>query len=157
MADRPTVRPASPHDAQAIAALLAAGSRAPEVEAPDDPARYVAAIERIRETRGEVLVAELGGEVVGVLQLILLAHLQHAGGAATEIESVHVAADSRRRGVGRALLDAAVAWAGERGCYRVQLTSHVTREGAHRFYDECGFEATHVGYRRSLDPAAPSP
>jgi GNAT superfamily N-acetyltransferase len=150
MASTPEVRPAVSGDAPAIAALLTAGSRAPEFEMPEDPQRYAAAIERIREAHGEVLVAEVDGAVVGILQLMLLAHLQHSGGMATEIESVHVAAAHRRTGVGTALLDAAVAWGVEQGCYRVQLTSHLSREEAHRFYDASGFEPSHVGYRRSV-------
>lgn len=147
----PSVRPATSDDAAAIAALLTAGSRAPEVEAPGEPQRYAEAIERIRDAHGEVLVAEVDGDVVGVLQLLLLEHLQHAGGVATEIESVHVTATHRRHGVGTALLDAAVAWATDHGCYRVQLTSHDSRKEAHRFYDASGFEPTHVGYRRSVE------
>lgn len=150
MGSEPSVRPAVPEDAVAIVALLVGGSREPSAEAPAEPERYAAAMERIRDARGEVLVAEVDGRVVGVLQLMLLAHLQHAGGFATEIESVHVASDARRAGAGRALLDASVAWAEARACYRVQLTSHESRDGAHRFYEACGFTATHVGYRLAL-------
>lgn len=153
MAGGLTVRPAAPDDVPAIVALLVAGSRMPEVEAPGEPARYVEAIERIREAHGEVLVAAQDGAVLGVVQLMLLAHLQHAGGSVAEVESVHVAASRRRDGIGRALLEAAVAWAVDRGCYRIQLTSHRSRDGAHRFYEAIGFEPTHVGYKRLLGPS----
>ena len=54
-------------------------------------------------------------------------------------------------GVGSLLLDALVAAARERGCYRVQLTSNkksaLTRD---RFYERNGFSATHEGFKRYL-------
>jgi GNAT superfamily N-acetyltransferase len=155
MATTATVRPANDDDAGSVVALLLGGSRAPQFETPEDPDRYVRAMARIRDGGGEVLVAELDGVVVGVLQLSLLVHLQHAGGTVAEIESVHVAAARRRSGVGRALLGAAVEWARVRGCYRVQLTSHTTRDGAHRFYEAIGFEPSHVGFNYSLEAPGP--
>ena len=133
---RVDVRPAAKTDAVAIATLLVGGSRDPSSEDPGSPERYAAAIARIREEGGEVLVADDGGEVVGVCQLLDLAHLQHQGGRVAEIESVHVAADRR---------------AASRGCYRVQLTSHIERADAHRFYEANGFVASHVGFKRHLD------
>jgi GNAT superfamily N-acetyltransferase len=148
---RVDVRPAAKTDAVAIATLLVGGSRDPSSEDPGSPERYAAAIARIREEGGEVLVADDGGEVVGVCQLLDLAHLQHQGGRVAEIESVHVAADRRGTGIGSRLLEAAVAWAASRGCYRVQLTSHIERADAHRFYEANGFVASHVGFKRHLD------
>jgi GNAT superfamily N-acetyltransferase len=144
------VRPASEADAGSIAALLVGGSRDPGAEDQASTERYAVAIARIREEGGEVLVADDGTEVVGVCQLLDLAHLQHQGGRVTEIESLHVAADRRGEGVGSLLVAAAVAWAAARGCYRVQLTSHVERADAHRFYEANGFVASHVGFKRYL-------
>ena len=37
------------------------------------------------------------------------------------------------------------------GCYRVQLTSNVRREDAHRFYERLGFSPTHVGFKMLLE------
>lgn len=147
----PVIRPATHADAAAIALLLAAGTLTPDAEDPAAPARYAAAIERIRAARGEVLVCELDGDVVGVCQLVYIDHLQHQGGAVCEIESVHVAERVRSRGIGAMLLDAGVGWARARGCYRVQLTSNLVRVDAHRFYAANGFVASHVGFKRALD------
>jgi GNAT superfamily N-acetyltransferase len=36
------------------------------------------------------------------------------------------------------------------GAALVQLTSDVRRDGAHRFYERLGFEATHVGFKLFL-------
>jgi GNAT superfamily N-acetyltransferase len=150
------VRPATEADATSIATLLVGGSRDPGAEDPASPERYAAAIERIREQGGEVLVADDGNEVVGVCQLLDLAHLQHQGGRVTEIESMHVAASRRGTGIGARLLEAAVAWASARECYRVQLTSNGERADAHRFYVANGFVASHVGFKRYLDGEAVS-
>jgi len=145
------VRPALPDDAPSIARLLAAGSRTPAAEDPARPERYAKATERIRESHGDVLVAEYDGEVVGVCEVLLLEHLQHAGGKVAEVESVHVDDAHRRHGVGAALLTAAVDWAAAKGCYRVQLTSHEERDDAHRFYSSLGFVPSHIGFKLVLD------
>lgn len=145
------VRPAVPGDAPAIARLLAQGSRTPDAEDPSAPERYTAATERIRAAGGDVLVADYDGAVAGVCQVLLLQHLQHAGGKVAEVESVHVGDEHRRHGVGAALLDAAVTWAAAKGCYRVQLTSHEDRGDAHRFYAARGFVPSHVGFKLVLD------
>ena len=68
-----------------------------------------------------------------------------------EVESVHVATSTAATAIGAALLDAAVAWAAAKGCYRVQLTSHEDRGDAHRFYAARGFVPTHVGFKLVLD------
>lgn len=145
------IRPACREDAAAIAKLLVGGSLTPDAEDASEPTRYADAIERIRAALGEVLVADLDDAVVGVCEVLVLEHLQHQGGRVAEVESMHVAATHRAQGIGGALLDAAVLWASSRECYRVQLTSNVVRDDAHRFYEQHGFSASHVGFKRSLD------
>ncbi len=144
------VRPATADDAGPIAGLLVRGSREPDAEDPAREWRYAAAIDRVRARGGEVLVATLDGEVVGCCQVGVVEHVQHAGGRACELESVHVDEGRRNAGIGRALVEAAVEWGVARGCYRAQLTSHVSRTDAHRFYERCGFAPTHVGFKRPL-------
>ena len=97
-----------------------------------------------------MLVAEVGGTVVGMSQLLIFRHLQERGGLCAEIESVHVDEQVRSSGIGGALLEATVARAAAAGCYRVQLTSNKSREAAHRFYDRHGFAASHEGFKRYL-------
>jgi len=38
----------------------------------------------------------------------------------------------------------------QRGVHLVQLTTHKTREGAHRFYERLGFKGTHLGMKLDL-------
>jgi ribosomal protein S18 acetylase RimI-like enzyme len=53
-----------------------------------------------------------------------------------------VAPDARGAGLGRALLDAVVAWAKDRGCGRLVLTVTETNAAARAFYGACGFVET---------------
>lgn len=145
-----SLREARPEDAPAIARLLAGGSLRGSEDA-SNPAVYAEALRDIRSgTNSVVLVAEVDGRVVGTCQLIWFRHLQERGGLCAEIESMHVEAGCRGKGVGGILLDAAVARARDLGCYRIQLTSNRSRKDAHRFYERHGFEPSHVGFKRYL-------
>ncbi len=140
------IRPAVATDLPQLVALLAGGALAPQP--PEDPAALADALADIAVTAGtEILVAVLGGEVVGMCQLIVFRHLQHGGGRCAEIESMHVDAGHRGSGIGSALVGAAVDAARAAGCYRVQLTSNVARTDAHRFYERHGFVPSHLGFK----------
>jgi GNAT superfamily N-acetyltransferase len=152
-AEGPSIRRAVAADLPRLVELLMSGALpgAPNDEDPTDADRYQDALEEIRAGGSDVLVAERGGEVVGFCQLLVFRHLQAKGGLCAELESVHVHADERGKGVGGVLVRAAVDRARALGCYRVQLTSNRQREEAHRFYESLGFEPTHVGYKLRLD------
>lgn len=144
------VRGVARDEVAAAARIIAAGSLRPGAESPDDEDAYWAAVAETRAGGGDVFVALDAGEVVGVAQVVVFAHFQRSGGRCAEVESVHVRADRRGRGIGAALLARAEDLARERGCYRVQLTSNVARGDAHHFYERLGFEPTHVGFKKYL-------
>ncbi|HVA75074.1 MAG TPA: GNAT family N-acetyltransferase [Acidimicrobiales bacterium] len=148
--DQVLVRDALPVDTARLAQLLAGGTlRA--VEDPSDPAAYEPALAEILAAgNATILVAEVGGRVMGMCQLIWFRHLQERGGLCAELESVHVDAAMRSHGVGGILVEAAVSRAEALGCYRIQLTSHRSRVDARRFYERHGFEPSHVGFKRYL-------
>lgn len=123
---------------------------APELEDELDVDAYWRAVEETRRRRGDVLVADLDGEVVGICQVLVFPHFQHSGGWCAELESVHVRSDIRSQGVGAQLLAAAEELARREGCYRVQLTSRNFREDAHRFYLANGFELTSQGFKKLI-------
>lgn len=138
-------------DVESAVELLRDGSLMPEFEDATCVDDYWSAVQETRRQRGDVLVAELDGEVVGVCQVIIFQHFQHAGGWCAEIESVHVRSDLRSRGIGALMLRAAEELALERGCYRIQLTSRNVRVDAHRFYLANGYGQTSQGFRKFFD------
>jgi GNAT superfamily N-acetyltransferase len=144
------IRQARDDDIAHIVELFEHGSLIEGKEDPADLAPYRAALADIAQGAGGVLVAQLGDEVVGVCQLIIFRHLQTKGGLCAEIESVHVHPDRRGSGIGRVLMQAAIARARELGCYRVQLTSNKARPEAHRFYAALGFDPSHEGFKLML-------
>jgi len=85
--------------------------------------------------------------VVGVLQLTFIPYLTYQGGWRALIEGVRVARGARSQGLGKALLEWAIARARERGCVMVQLTTDKSRPDAKRFYDGLGFVASHEGMK----------
>jgi GNAT superfamily N-acetyltransferase len=144
------VRPIEPHEIAEAISVLIGGSNAPEYEDLSDLDAYRNALVTLRERDGDVLVALTGTEVIGLCQYMVLQHFQHRGGRCTEVESVHVRSDWRRRGVGAALIAAVEERSRDAGCYRIQLTSNRSRDAAHLFYPALGFEGSHVGYKKHL-------
>jgi ribosomal protein S18 acetylase RimI-like enzyme len=61
-----------------------------------------------------------------------------------------VAKDERRRGVGRALVEAACERLGAEGCSLVEVTSNADLSGAHAFYRGLGFERTSYRFAKAL-------
>ena len=145
--------PATRDDVPAILDLLAddALGAAPEAAGHGELAPYLDAFDDIAaDPRSTLYVARLGERVVGTYQLCILRHLSHHGGHVAQIESVHVASDVRRRGIGEAMMRHAIDEARRRGCHRVQLTSNKRRVDAHRFYTRLGFLPSHEGFKLPL-------
>jgi GNAT superfamily N-acetyltransferase len=146
-------RRAASDDLAAIVGLLAddpIGSGRESVGERLDPC-YAAAFAAIERDPNQLLaVAEQGGRAIGVVQLSFIPGLTRRGMWRGQIEGVRVAAGERGSGIGRAMLEWAVAQCRKRGCGLVQLTSDKRRSEAHKFYETLGFQATHEGYKLSL-------
>jgi GNAT superfamily N-acetyltransferase len=84
-----------------------------------------------------VLVAEADGELIGFITAYQDLHSVRFGYRAW-VEDFAVHPERRSRGVGRALLEAAKAWARERGATHLELDSAEGRKDAHRFYEREG-------------------
>jgi GNAT superfamily N-acetyltransferase len=122
----------------------------------DEPlsAAYYEAFQEIEDDENsELVVAQSGDEVVGVLQLTYIPGLLFQGGWRALIEGVRVSSGVRGRGVGSAFLKWAIARAEARGCHLAQLTSNKLRVDAKRFYERLGFQATHEGMKLPLKRA----
>ena len=114
----------------------------------DDYRRAFAQIQAF--TGYELLVAEEQGEVVGTLVLLIVPNLSHGALPWAVVENMVVDNKYRRRGIGKLLMEYAVARAKETGCYKIQLSSAKRRKEAHRFYRSLGFEASAHGFRLYL-------
>ncbi len=93
--------------------------------------------------RRSLWVAEVEGRLVG----FAVGRVGPGGdGLVGELESVAVAVEERRRGVGRALCEAVVAWCREMGAARMELEVRAQGVAAIALYEVLGFGV--VGRRR---------
>lgn len=111
---------------------------------------------QLRSTTEAIFLAERGGEVVGVLRCV-----ESAGSLLLEparyayVSSAYVRPPARRRGVLRALLTSADAWARARGLDQMRLhnvAGSVEAEGA---WSALGFGVVEQVRVRQLDPMPP--
>ncbi|TQS45906.1 GNAT family N-acetyltransferase [Cryptosporangium phraense] len=91
---------------------------------------------------GEFLVAELDGHLVG------MAGLRPAHNGAANILRVRVHPATRRRGIGRALMDALEQHARHNGLQRMFLDTATNQPEAMAFYENLGYQA--VGREHQL-------
>jgi len=126
------------------ALLLELGGRRPS--RPELEAEVRALVED--PAQGEVLVADAGGEIVGVLAASWLRAI-HVPGRYAVIEDLWVDAAWRSAGVGAGLVDALVAIATEQGAARLEVglprETFAAIDKTEAFYRGNGFE--HLGPR----------
>jgi GNAT superfamily N-acetyltransferase len=147
-------RRASRDDVPAIVRMLACDALGAKREALVSPLpeSYYGAFEAIdRDANNELVVAELDGRIIGLLQITFIPYMTYRGGWRALIEGVRVDSEIRSRGVGRALFTWAIDRARQRDCHLVQLTSDKARPDAIRFYESLGFVASHEGLKLHLD------
>ena len=144
-----TIRPAEPGDAAALVALANEVGSEPggwlittsNWRTVNDERRYLRSIRRY--SHAAVYVAEADEWVVGRLSVGRDAH--PASHHVADL-GLMVAQSYRRRGVGRALLEAAVDWARSHEVSKLELHVFPHNEGAIALYDQFGFERE--GYRK---------
>ena len=141
------VRRAEPGDADAVLALMAGLGRPAVADDPSDQAdvfrRHLASPDH------EIFVAELDGAVAGAVSLSFRPRLNWLTPEAW-IPDLFVDPAFRRRGAARALLDACVQAARERGCHRLILESGHERAEAHQLYESYGFTHSARAYTLGL-------
>jgi ribosomal protein S18 acetylase RimI-like enzyme len=156
----PRVRPATPRDLDAVVALRLALLR----EHPDHPiyGRLRTEVDRrardlfaaqLRARTETILLAELGGDVVGILRCVeslgspLLDPARYA-----YVSSVYVRPEARRRGVLRALVSEAERWSRARGLEQMRLHNVAGSAEAERAWEALGFAIVEQVRLRSLEP-----
>jgi RimJ/RimL family protein N-acetyltransferase len=144
------IRPAQPRDAGALVALAEDVAAEPEGWLISDGGwrtvteerRYLRAIRRYRDAA--VFVAEADEGIVGRLSL---GRDPHPASRHVADLGLMVAAQARRRGIGRALLERAVDWASEVGVRKLELHVFPHNEAAIALYERFGFRRE--GYRKA--------
>ncbi|MBK0375782.1 MULTISPECIES: GNAT family N-acetyltransferase [Streptomyces] len=145
------IRPVTADDLASVVAMLADDPLGAQRESPDDLTPYEEALQRLTDDPNQhVVVAVREGRVVGTLQLTIVPGLSRRGATRSIIEGVRIHGDERGSGLGTQLIQWAVDESRRQDCQLVQLTSDVTREDAHRFYERLGFTASHVGFKLAL-------
>src|SRR5919202_139463 len=157
----PIVRRATPADLQRIGRL---GALLVEEHHGFDPQRFLAArpgtpegyasfiSTQLEDPDKAVLVADDNGDVIGYAYAAVEGYDYMAlRGPAGVVHDILVDAEYRGRGVGRQLLDAALAFLKSRGAPRVVLTTAEGNERAQRLFARAGFRRTMIEMTRELD------
>jgi GNAT superfamily N-acetyltransferase len=115
---------------------------------PDKQRRGLAAL--LASPTGHIAIArDATSRAIGMATAQLL--ISTAEGAPSAwIEDVVVREDFRGKGLGRALLDAVLAWARTRGAVRAQLLADLDNAPALAFYDRLDWQPTRLGARRRM-------
>ena len=137
------IRPADARDSAALARLIGQLGYQVGEEAAADRLATMQAEGRL------VLVAALDGAVAGCLSTSVMRVL-HRPAPVGRISMMVVDEALRGRGIGAQLVRAAEEALAEQGCYMVEVTSHVRRTDAHRFYERLGYERTSVRMAKEL-------
>lgn len=137
------IRVARPEDAATLVALGAAVGREPEAwllntdgwRSVGEERRYLRALKGHPDAA--VFVADDDGVIVGRLSV---ARDPHTASRHVADLGLMIAASHRRRGIGRALLEQAVAWARDTGVRKLELHVFPWNEPALKLYEQFGFE-----------------
>jgi ribosomal protein S18 acetylase RimI-like enzyme len=129
----PLIRPAAAEEAGELAVLLAT------LGYPCDAEEAAVRLHALRlDPDQQLLVADLHGELVGLLGYDLMYHLP-LGATSCRITALTVREHVQGRGIGRALLREAETRARASGAVRIELTSAAHRVAAHAFYRARGY------------------
>jgi PhnO protein len=127
-----TIRRCRLSDARAVAEL------ATDLGYPTDAAQAATRLAYLLgRAEDAIFAAEDEGVVVGWLHAREMRELESE--PCGEIAGLVVAAPRRGQGHGKALVQAALAWAAERGLATMRVRSNVIRQQTHRWYQAAGF------------------
>lgn len=130
---------ASPDDWAAVAGLLVELGRGVASGTADDPTHHQSFAGHLRQLGNVTLVAELDGDVVGVIDMEYHQRLgDHRPQA--RVNDVVVTDRARGAGVGTDLLRRAEELARKRGCFRMALVTAGWREASIAFYRREGWQ-----------------
>jgi len=101
-------------------------------------------------------VAIRDDRIVGTFALLIMDNLGHQGAPSGVIEDVAVDPQCQGQGIGKTMMQHALRLCGEKGCYKVALSSNFKRERAHTFYESLGFERHGYSFSALIPPLPPA-
>jgi GNAT superfamily N-acetyltransferase len=148
----PTARLASASDLSSLLALFEAS----EVSAAAQPRERAESIWRdtLAQRGTYVFVSDGGDRIAATCMLITAPNLLREGRRHGFLENVVSHPELRRRGHGKAVVQAALAHAWTVDCHHVLMQSGRADPGVHEFYDALGFQA---GLRTAYVANRPTP
>ena len=145
------IRTARQEDLPALTALLAELFAIEQDFSPDTTRQRRGLALLLADERATVLVAEVAGQVIGMVTLQSLISTAQ-GGWVGLLEDLVVASAWRGEGLGSRLLAAAQEAADNQGLSRVQLLVDEDNHSAKGFYRNQGLRRTHLqAWRQALD------
>ena len=87
-----------------------------------------------------VFIAEYNQRAVGTFALLVMENMAHMGTPSAVVEDVGVLPGLQGQGIGKKMMEYALQYAKEKGCYKMSLSSNLRREQAHQFYESLGFK-----------------
>lgn len=146
------IREAQRDDVPAIVSLLMDDVLGKDREDDSDLTPYYTAFDAMADDANNMIFVACDevGAVVGTFQLVYMHGLSVHASKRAEIEAVRIHSYFRGRGLGKQMFAWAMDKAKADGCSILQLTTSKTRGDSQRFYDQLGFESTHIGYKMNL-------
>jgi GNAT superfamily N-acetyltransferase len=92
---------------------------------------------------------ELDNRRVGTFALLIMDNLVHHGSPSGIVEGVAVDPEFQGQGIGRQMMQVAMAQCQAAGCYKLSLSTNLRRKEAHLFYESLGFQKH--GYSYSVE------
>lgn len=149
MNDAIEFRPAARSDLDELVRLyrqIGSGSEAADVSAETVADTF----EKVVRLPGyQVFLATAGGKVVGSFLLVIVQTLGARCAPEAIVEDVVVDESARGTGIGKRMMEFVMREAARAGCYKLVLSSHLDRTGAHAFYERLGFRRH--GYSFTID------
>ena len=92
----------------------------------------------LSEANSHILVAEIGGVVVGFVNFTTRKTILHRGLSGL-IDEIIIAKNYRGKGLGKQLLSSAIEKSRQLGCCEVEVSTEKINVKAREFYRQCGF------------------
>ena len=138
------IRPVAVTDFASIAKLVS------DLGYPTSPSEMQRRLEAILADHDyHTLVACEDDHVIGFIGT-RVGPLYEADGHYGQIMALAVSANHHRRGIGRMLVGAAELHLADRGARELVVTSGNHRDGAHAFYESCGYRFTGRRFKKTL-------